>query len=208
MKKNVQVQFSISKIISNNSNESPLTFDSIMNFEFEDTNDFCFIMKLCNIAKQFIQFLCYRRNIVLQEVALYTLNEDKKYHKFASIYLLNEIDNPEIDTLNRKQYISQKYIEGFEGKILEDIANNSLYLEHLPETYKSGRTINASRFIMITAAFEWEFNRICPEGVQKDAETLKIEREIDKVIKNLIDQSTGKRKRIYIFLGSYSIMGK
>ena len=82
--------------------------------------------------------------------------------------------------------ISQIYISGFEGKILTDIANKKLYTRHFPESYKQGQTIDASRFVMITAAFEWEFKRYYPDGVPKSEETTVIEKEVTDEIASVV----------------------
>lgn len=79
--------------------------------------------------------------------------------------------------IETKRYIQQKYISGFEGKILEDIGDNMLYTRHIPDTYLSGQTIDEARFVMITAAFEWEFRRNYPEGIKKRSLQLKSNRK-------------------------------
>ena len=89
---------------------------------------------------------------------------------------------------------------GHEGQILADSACDSLYTRHLPKTYEDGRHIDAARFIMITAAFEWEFHRAYPDGVPKKETTVLIENEAADALKKLIDSSTGKLKSIYKFL--------
>lgn len=113
---------------------------------------------------------------------------------------MNESDCSELDPLKRGCYIKQAYISGFEGKILTDIAANLLYLRHLPDTYEAGRHIDAARFVMITAAFEWEFRRAYPDGVPKRVETIQIERQASESIQALIDSTSGKLKKKYQFL--------
>lgn len=198
--KNVQMQFCVSRRISNKIGEAPVTLNSSMIFEFEPTDDFMFILKLWYIAKQFIQFLCYRKNVFLPEAELSAPYEGGKHEKFAVLYVLNESGCSEIDTLKKGCYIKQKYIAGFEGKILTDIAANLLCIRHLPDTYKSGRHIDAARFIMITAAFEWEFHRAYPNGVPKKDSTIKVEKEASEAIQELIESSSGKLKKKYQFL--------
>ena len=83
------------------------------------------------------------------------------------MYVLNEDGDDEPSTLKSGRYIKQMLLVGAEGKILSDIASSSLYLRHLPQTYRSGRTIDAARFVMITAAFEWEYRRNFPDGAPK-----------------------------------------
>lgn len=70
----------------------------------------------------------------------------------------------------------------------------------MPKTYEDGRHIDASRFIMITAAFEWEFHRTYPNGVPKKESTILIENEAIEALQRLIDSSTGKLKNKYKFL--------
>lgn len=197
---NVLVQFSVSRSLSSKIGEAPVSFNSTMLFEFEPTSNFAFILKLWRIGKQFIQFLCYRKNIFLPTAELSAPYGGGKHEKFATLYVLNESGDSEPETLKKGRYIKQQYISGFEGKILTDIAANLLYIRHLPNTYESGRHINAARFIMITAAFEWEFHRAYPDGVPKKEAAIKVENEAGEAIQSLIDSSSGKLKRKYQFL--------
>ena len=61
----VSVEFSISRKLSTKLNEPPITLSSSMLFEFAPTNDYRLIFRLWSVAKQFLQYLCYRRNIIL-----------------------------------------------------------------------------------------------------------------------------------------------
>lgn len=180
--------------------DSPLSINSALIFDFEKTNDYNFIIRLFYIAKQFMQFLCYRRDVYLPNVDLYAPYENGKHLKFATLHINDELCSCDLNSLKEKRYISQSLIAGYEGKILADIADNSLYLRHLPETYKSGRLIDASRFVMLMAAFEWEFKRMYPSGISKDSSTIQIENEAMEAIEDLINKSKGKLKKKYKFL--------
>lgn len=59
--------------------------------------------------------------------------------------------------------------------------------------YQSGRTIDAARFIMITAAFEWEYKRNFPDGVPKKEARLKAEAAVTDEIDEKIKSSAGKK---------------
>ena len=59
------------------------------------------------------------------------------------MYLIGQDGETETDTLKKGRIIKQVRITGHEGKILSDIADDNLYLRHLPETYQSGRHIDA-----------------------------------------------------------------
>ena len=73
-------------------------------------------------------------------------------------------------------------------------------MRHIPESYENGLHINESRFIMITAAFEWEFRKLYPQGVVKRERSIKAEDEVLKKIEELIIDSIGKKKEIYKYL--------
>ena len=199
--KQISVEFSISRKLSTKLNEPPITLSSSMLFEFEPTNDYRFIYKLWYTAKQFLQYLCYRKNIFLPEVALSAPTEDGKFEEFATLYVFNEKGASEENLLKSGRYIKLATLAGSEGKILTDIANGTLYLRHLPQSYCSGRSIDASRFIMITAAFEWEFQRSFPEGIAKSESTLKAEDVVAEKIQHLLEKAdNGKQRKIYKFL--------
>lgn len=198
--KDVQVWFGISRSFSTKVGQSPLTLHSTMTFEFESTDDYSFIARLWYIAKEFVQFLCYRRNVFIPLTYLSTPAEEGKTRTFAELYWLGESGDNELNTLEKGKYIRLSYLSGKEGEILNDIAAKKLYTRHIPETYAIGCSINAARFVMITAAFEWEFKRIYPDGVQKSAKTLEIEKTAAKAIQGLIDSSTGDLKGKYKFL--------
>lgn len=195
------VKFSISRKLSTKLNDSPITLSSSMLFEFEPTSDYRFIYRLWYIAKQFLQYLCYRKNVFLPEVALSAPTEDGKCEEFATLYVFSETGNDEAETLKSGRYIKQVNLAGAEGKILTDIANGTLYLRHLPQSYRSGRSIDASRFVMITAAFEWEFRRNFPDGITKSEATLKAEDAVALEVQKLFDNAGNRKQRsIYSFL--------
>ena len=198
--KEVQMYFGISRTISFKIDNPPLTLESVMFFEFDATNDYSFILRLWQIARDFIRFLCYRNNIFITKIELSTSEDDGKYKKFAKMYINNMDEESEELPLQKGRYIKQIHIAGKEGDILSDIASDSIYLRHLPETFESGHHINAARFVMITAAFEWEFSRQYPDGCTKSKATIDAEKDVSNEIQKLIDKVSGKRKKICKFL--------
>lgn len=198
--KEVQVYFGVSRKMSMKIGEAPVSLTSAMLFEFGPTSDYAFIMRLWRIAREFIRFLCYRKNIFLSIVEIASPYEGGKHENFATLHIVEETSTPESETLKKGRYIKQVYVSGAEGAILTDIANSLLYTRHFPNTYESGRHIDASRFIMITAAFEWEFHRAYPDGVQKKESTVKVETEATEAILELIESSSGKLKKKFQFL--------
>ena len=61
-----------------------------------------------------------------------------------------------------------------------------------------GRTITAATFVMITAAFEWEFRKLYPDGVTKKEKVIKAEQNVIEWLSQLIDEKKGEEKKILI----------
>lgn len=198
--KEVSISFGISRSFSTKVGQPPLTLHSTMILEFEPTENYSFIVRLWFIAKEFIQFLCYRRNVFIPIVDLSTPADEGKTRTFAKLSMLGESGNEELETLEKGRFIKLSNLSGIEGKILDDIAARTLYTRHIPDSYSSGCHINAARFVMITAAFEWEFKRLFPDGISKSEATLEIERIATEAIQALIDGCTGDLKAKYKFL--------
>ena len=198
--KEIRAHFGISRAVSTKIHEPPLRLNSSLMFEFDAIEDYQFIYRLWWIAREFVRFLCYRKNVFIPKVELAAPFEGGKHETFAMMYLLGQDGEIESETLKKGRYIKQIHISGHEGEILTDIADDNLYLRHLPDTYQSGRHINAARFVMITAAFEWEFHRLYPDGVKKTAATIEAEEAVSERIQKYIDETSGRQKKIYRFL--------
>ena len=198
--KEIQVHFGISRNVSTKISNPPISLKSIMYFDFDATDEFEFVLRLCQIARDFVRFLCYRNNIYFTEIKLFTPKDDGKHELYANMYIIDDGGELEEKPLQEGRIIKQLHIAGKEGEILTDIASDSIYLRHIPDSYQSGCHINAARFVMITAAFEWEFTRLYPEGIEKSEKTINAENDVSEEIQHLIDNSTGKKKQILKFL--------
>lgn len=196
----VTSKFGITRGVSMKIGEAPLSLKSSLMFELEPTNDYGLVLRLCRIAKEYISYLCYRKNIVFDEIELSAPYEEGQHEKFASLFIIENQNEPEETALKDKRCIKQIYIDDGEGRLLQDIADNLLYLRHLPTSYESGRHIDASRFVMITAAFEWEFKRMKPDGLPKSDSRKEAEEKANSAITELIDSRMGREKEIYKFL--------
>lgn len=198
--KEISVYFGITRRREKVFNGSLLTVHSVMYFEFEKTQDFLFVFKLWKYAKVFIQYLCYRENIWMGKTVIAAPADKGLHEPFAELAVVENKMEEDKKILEQKRCISQELIAGCEGKILADVSNGNLYLRHLPKSHKDGLRIDAARFVMITAAFEWEFRRCYPEGIIKKESTKKVEEKATSELQKLIDESAGKLKNKYKFL--------
>lgn len=198
--KKVATYFSVLRGVSFGVGEAPISLNSCLMFTFEPTEDYEFILRLWSIAKDFLSFLCYRRDVYLQTVKLASPYADGKHKEFATLYVVGEDGSPSVEVIQKGRYIKQGLIAGHEGQILMDIAEKKLYLRHIPESFNSGQRKDEAKFIMLTSAFEWEFRRTYPNGVKKSEEALSIEKTATEAIENLFNSSTGKLRDKYRYL--------
>lgn len=198
--KELLIYFGVSISSSYKIGEAPLTLNSTMFIDFESTNDYEFVVNIVEIAKKFIQYLCYRRNISFFSIEIASPASEGLHEVFASMYKVEEKNIKENYPIDKGKFIKYDYIKGNIGKIINDIVSKNIYLEHIPDTYESGRRINAGKYVMITAGFEWEFNRNYPEGVKKSEARKIAEEDVTKMIGDLINKNSGKSKQILKFL--------
>ena len=192
--KEVRVSFSISKYLRSE-NRTPLEYVSTLHFCIENTNDYVFIYKLTYVALNFLCYLCYRKNVSFDSINLFGIASFQRQVKIADMTLIRHTESDDYQNI-KNRVIPYQYFAGYEGKLFQEIADNQLYLRHLPLSYRLGRTINASTFVMTTAAFEWEFRQLFPEGVQKRKQTKDAEEQLKELFKQLISERTGKQKSI------------
>ena len=201
--KQVSMCYGISRTIRLDVTQTPVSLASSLVFDFEGTDDFSFIFNLYRIARSFIRFCCYRRNIHISNVVLSSPYKDVAHLNVATMHIFKQEGEVEEEPLKKGRFIKQDYLCGKEGRIITDIANNRLYMRHWPDSYESSKHINEARFVMITAAFEWEFKRLYPNGIKKSEKTIIAEDKAIGNLNNLANNSKGKEKRIYKRLAGY-----
>lgn len=195
--KKIEITFDIIQTITQDVTKPPLSLQSCMCFKFEETSDYNFIIELCNIAQTFIKYISYRRDISFKNIQLYTpFEKGEKIFKGAELFFVEKQFDVDEKSLKDGRFIKHHFISDIEGTILNEIASQQLYLYHLPDSYERNH-INAARFVMITAAFEWEFRKLYPNGISKETKELQAEASATIVLKELIEKSTGKLKKLY-----------
>ena len=139
-------------------------------------------------------------NVENKEVGLYTQESHEKYRKVGKILFMDERDEIENEKIIKERNITYEAIKGKLGKILQDIENEKLYLRHIPDSHKDSLKIDYSKFIMITAAVEWMFKNLYPEGLRHSDKTLKAQEKVREELENKVIESTGEIKKQYKFL--------
>ena len=194
--KEVDCNLNISKTLYGKITEYPVRIRSAITLNFEPIQDYSILQDLYNVIKKFIQYLCYRKNISIEDVNIYT-SDNKQYRSIGTFEIINDDIIQEEDKILENRFISYEYIKKYESNILQSIVDESLYMRHIPMTYKEGRIENEATFIMTTAAFEWEFKKLFKNGIPHSQKTIEAKENSTNEIENLIKNSQGKEKKIY-----------
>lgn len=195
--KEIECNLNISKTLYGKITEYPVRIRSAITLNFEPVQDYSILSDLYNVIKKFIQYLCYRKNVTIEDINIYTSDEKVKHRQIGTFEIINDDIIQEENKILENRFISYKYIKGYENNILQSIANESLYMRHLPMTYKEGKRENEATFIMTTAAFEWEFKKLYKNGIPHSQKAKEAKEKSRNEIENLIKNSKGKEKKIY-----------
>lgn len=135
--------------------QSPLTLNSRMICDFEQTDDIDFIIKLYDTLLVFFRFVCYRKSVNIKCLELCETDSNNHYRSLGTLYdLSNNIDYIESEKIISKT-IEYRLIKNKISELIQLISDGNLYSEHIPKTKKDSSIINSSSFVLITAAFEW-----------------------------------------------------
>lgn len=201
--KQISMCYGISRTVQFGVTQTPINLTTSLIFDFEETDDYSFVFNLYRIARSFIRFCCYRRSVYISEAVLSSPYKGATHLNVATMHIFKQKGDAELEPLKRGCFIKQEYLSGKEGRIIADIADNRLYMRHWPDSYESGKQINEARFVMITAAFEWEFGRLYPGGIKKSEKTIIAENKVIENLNTLVNSSKGKERSIYRRLAGY-----
>lgn len=199
MDSEIEIQFAIARAVSFGSSSQPVELHGIMIFKFDAQDSIEMFVKLSEYAKMFLSFLCYRNNTSFKKISLQKKNENGQFLECGEcvVFGSGEIEN---STLIAERRIPYSYIGDKACRIFQDIIQGTLYLRHVPYSYRDSRKITPARFVLIMAAFDWEFRKMYPNGLPKSSEREAAERIAKDALSELVESSSGKLKTIYKYL--------
>ncbi|MGG4467217.1 hypothetical protein ABER68_04160 [Paenibacillus alvei] len=195
----VEVNLNISRYFSDVST-MPIKLHTDLNFFFEITDKFEMLEGLSNVAFKFLKFVTYRRNIAFNNLALLKKDEDTtKYETVGTLYIKGfNTERDEEEKVITERLIHLKLIENNMGKLFEELTNNKIYIDHIPENSLAKNIITPASIIMVTAGFEWQFRLTYKELSKENEDTFsKQKEEILAFLDGKINQNTGRVKRYF-----------
>lgn len=138
---------------------TPLELHSQLKLEFAATSNIEFLADLCSVLNRLFYFLCYRSNVQISPIEFWGVNEDGKKCSMGIFYpLFSQCEYLEEHKVIKKT-IKYDIVKEHFSDLIQSIANNQLYFEHIPETHSDGHHITVARTILTTAAFEWTYQQ-------------------------------------------------
>lgn len=200
----INVSLDVSRNICTNSNK-PLTLETRLSYDFPATKDLDFIFKLVYLTKDFLSFVSYRKNIYISKISLSKKRSDGKYLNYGELFINVDRDMvKESDDFIRQRIIKFELIEKNWSNIFQALSESKIYLNHIPYNSKDLRIITPARFVLITAAFEWEFRNIYGDIKSNENDKFKKAKfEILDFIDEKIEINKGKDKEYRKYMKDY-----
>lgn len=194
--KTIQALLNVSRTISNEST-NPVTLNSDLSFAFEICTDLQFYLKLYNLTRRFFRLVTYRQNINISKILL--KKKDNSSGKYFTIGTFKFIENKdqfkETEKRIKERMIDFDIINSNCSNLFQLLIEDKIYLEHIPYNSKDMNRITPARFILITAAFEWEFRNFYGNVKTAENEDFRVVRDkLDSFINSLIQGNSGKQK--------------
>lgn len=171
-----------------------------MNLYVSNTVDFNKALELTYIFKDFMKFVTYRKSVEINMITLKRLDsKDNKYFNIGNMFIEDiKSEFQEEEKIVRERIIPLPLIEDGLNALFEKFANKEIYLKHIPESYKARSIITPSRFLMVTAGFEWQFRNIYSEENEgNNSKYVKEKEEILSFLEDKINTNTGKAKKYF-----------
>ncbi|MFD2130398.1 HEPN domain-containing protein [Pseudogracilibacillus auburnensis] len=194
----IQGSLNISRTYSHVST-MPIKLQTELNLYFKPTNEFELVERLANVTYSFLKFITYRKNINFKHLILKKKNEEGKYRKVGRLYIKDlQSHHTEEKKVLQERLIDFPLLEEHLGQLFEKLAENDIYITHIPETSLDQNIITPSRVIMITAGFEWQFRFTYKELSRVSEDKYKDQRqEILAFLEEKIEENTGKKKKYF-----------
>ncbi|MCM2675488.1 HEPN domain-containing protein [Alkalicoccobacillus plakortidis] len=174
--------------------ELAMQFKNNSTLEIEDTH------KLVKSYMTLMKLISYRKNVDIPIIKLKKMDADGKYMHVADYYFYygksDKVENKKI----LERTINYMDISGEIGGLFKLILNDQIYLEQIPENSNDFFLITASRFIMVSAGFEWQQKLLNKKEVElliEENEKNLLQEKVLAYLEEEIKSHTGKNKKYF-----------
>lgn len=176
----------------------PIKFVTQLSYIVENTDDYKNLFNLYSFTKKFLWFYTYRKNIKFDSVLIKEKEENGKYYTLGEFHAnyLDKSDYVEHEDYVRQRIIKFESVESCFDKFLSYISSKDVYTSHIPYNSRDMQVITPARFILLMAAFEWEFKVFYGDVKYESNEKYrKAKDNIIAAIECIRNESCGKQKK-------------
>lgn len=191
------VSFSFCNYIKLSEKEINTPFQSYSGLiiDYDETDNYLFVYDVYRVALRFINYLCYKKNTRFDSIILYK-KSGEYLEEYAKLIVVDyRYEKESISDRSLAKCIKYNQIEEY-ITLVSDLANNKIFTEHHPISADGRRNYDPARFILTTSAFEWEFRKLFPNGMEKSELRQSLEKEIKTDIDKLRKVATGEKADI------------
>lgn len=152
------------------------------------------IITFVNNWQKLIRFLFMRNNIFLESIGI------SMGACTSSLYIWKPKETKDqTEDVNSKftDSISWNLIYEHIPKLFDLISSDNIYLLHLKDSLRERLSVNVYNAGLDAAAFEFEFNKLYPNGIKHKEKRVAAENEVEKEINVLQGNSSGEKRSIY-----------
>lgn len=164
--------------ISKQPGQPPLMVNSVMEFEFPETDDFGFVRDLIRVARNMLQF-CFQADdadfdsIELRGPCRASESQSQSDDGKRDIVRIGKVGGLENspDDLRSKFHVPLGKFEKLDSGLLQLLADGDLSMSHLVGSEAQSHW-DASRCILLAASFDYEVGKLYPGGIPHKPETI------------------------------------
>lgn len=155
--KTVSVELGILQKLRGDASQ-PIELSAVLGCYFEKTLDIEFVLNIYSIFKRLFCFLCHRKSIKMNTIKLFGTSDQGQRMEIGKFHILFDTSIVEDKKVIQKT-IKYPTVTNHFSKLIQLVANDKLYFEHIPKDDDSSHHITVSSFILDAAAFEWTFDQ-------------------------------------------------
>lgn len=145
--------------ITRSRDKNPIEYVGVIQLIIPATGNIKDFFDYIELSRQFVSYLCFRKDIVFDKVLLGTYNnKTRRVTNEGEYYICNNPEIISVSSIKNKRFIPFNLINRKTSTIIRMIKDNRLYMHHLRDGHKRIHSISGGDVVTLTAGFEYEFD--------------------------------------------------
>lgn len=167
--------------------DKPVEFIGQIQMLIQPTDSIEELFQIVELARSFIIYLCFRRDVIFDEVFIGNYS-DNKFTTTGQYFPLNNPERLSSQTLMDSRMIPISFVEEIIPELIKSLYKNTIYIEHMRTGMTKKHIITGGDIVTLTAGFEYEFDKSGLEVAKKEGEINQRRLIKDKYSELLLDE--------------------